>query len=165
MSEAPIWRAMQPSDVDAVEDIAALVHVDFPEPKSVFANRQALYPAGAKMLETRTPHGPQALGYMLAHPWPRGSEAPKLGAVIEALPASDALYLHDIAILPEARGTGAGAAALHLLLDLARDAGFSTIWLTAVSGADRYWAKNGFTRVGDDEPYGEGTMVMEYRLN
>lgn len=158
------WRAMRPDDVDDVDDIAARVHVDFPEPKSLFANRQALYPAGSRMFEAQGSGGPQALGYMLAHPWPSDRAPPKLGLLLEALPVADALYLHDIALLPEARGTGAGASALQYLVELGRAEGFARIWLTAVSGADRYWAQNGFGRVGKDAPYGDGTMVMEYRL-
>lgn len=156
---------MRPDDVDAVDHIAAHVHVHFPEPKAVFANRQAVYPAGAMILERQGTDGAQTVGYILAHPWPTDHEPPKLGGLIDELPISNALYLHDIAILPQGRGGGAGAKALQQLKDLARAEGYSRIWLTAVDGADHYWSQNGFTRVGNEAPYGEGTMVMEYWLD
>ncbi|MCC2602616.1 GNAT family N-acetyltransferase [Sphingopyxis yananensis] len=165
MTENPMqWRAMRPDDVDSVDAIAAVVHVNFPEPKAVFANRQAQYPDGCMILEQAGDDGPRALGYMIAHPWPMECEPPALGALVDQMPDSDALYLHDVAILADARGSGAGGAALRHLMDLARRGGFSRIWLTAVDGADRYWAQKAFHRVGDDAPYGEGTMVMEYIL-
>lgn len=159
-----LWRAMRADDVDSVDAIAAAVHVNFPEPKAVFANRQAQYPQGCMILEQAGENGPRALGYMIAHPWPMDQEPPELGALVDQMPQADALYLHDVAILADARGSGAGGAALDHLMDFARHQGFARIWLTAVDGADRYWAQKAFHRVGDDAPYGEGTMVMEYIL-
>jgi ribosomal protein S18 acetylase RimI-like enzyme len=159
-----LWRAMRADDLDNVDAIAAAVHVNFPEPKAVFANRQAQYPQGCMILEQAADNGPRALGYMIAHPWPMDRKPPELGALVDIMPQADALYLHDVAIMADARGSGAGGAALDHLMDFAREQGFSRIWLTAVDGADRYWAQKAFHRVGDDTPYGEGTMVMEYIL-
>lgn len=155
------WRAMMPADLDAVDGIAALVHVDFPEPVAVFANRQALFPAGSFVFQ----QGSRILGYMLAHPWPSDRPSPDLGVVLDRLPPSQSLYLHDIALLPEARGTGAGDAAVDLLISLAREQGLAHIWLTAVGGADHYWRKKGFQRVGQAMPYGEGSMVMDRMID
>lgn len=164
LSHSGAWRPMRDDDVDSVDAIALAVHINFPEPKSVYANRFALYPEGSMIFETQGQDGARALGYMLAHPWPMDLPPPKLGALIEKLPPSDALYLHDVAILADARGSGAGSAAWQYLLTLGRAKGFSRIWLTAVDGADRYWAQKSFQRVGHDAPYGAGTMVMEYIL-
>lgn len=155
------WRAMTPADLDAVDRIAAHVHVDFPEPIAVFANRQALFPKGSFVFQ----QGGQILGYMLAHPWPSDRPSPDLGVVLERLPPAQSLYLHDIALLPEARGTGAGDAAVDLLISLAREQDLPHIWLTAVGGADHYWCKKGFQRVGQDRPYGEGSMVMDRMID
>ena len=45
------WRALTTLDLPAVEAIAAAVHPDFPEDAAVFAERQRLYPDGARLLE------------------------------------------------------------------------------------------------------------------
>lgn len=155
------WRPMQPSDLPAVDHIAQTVHVDYPEDIAVYHNRLALYPQTSWAFEK----GGKALGYMVAHPWPDDAAPPKLNQILDALPLSDCLYLHDIALLPETRGTGAGRIAAAKLKQLAKDHGFRKIWLTAVSGADSFWAQQGFTRVGEDSPYGEGTMIMEFLIS
>jgi acyl-CoA thioester hydrolase len=154
------WRAMGPLDLAVVDAIAQKVHVNFPEPAEVFSNRLQLYPRGCMVYEKQG----QILGYMIAHPWPQDAVPPKLGAVMDELPDARSLYLHDIALLPEARGSGAGGAATERLFALARAHEFRHIWLTAVDGADSYWSEKAFRRVAHDAPYGEGTLVMEYIL-
>lgn len=154
------WRPMTAADLPAVDRIAQRVHVNFPEPVETFANRLALYPQGCLALE----RDGRVVGYMVAHPWPRADPPPGLGAIWDALPAADSLYLHDVALLPDARGMGAGADALGRLFGIARAAGLMHIWLTAVDGADSYWAAKGFRAAAQDAPYGDGTMVMDYHL-
>lgn len=150
------WRPLQPSDLPAVDRIAQIVHVDHPEDMAVYHNRLALYPQGCMALE----RDGQVMGYMVAHPWSDDAAPPKLNQILDDLPVSDCLYLHDIALLPETRGMGAGRIATAKLVQFAKDHGYRKIWLTAVSGADSFWSQQGFRRVGDDSPYGEGTMVM-----
>lgn len=155
------WRPLQASDLPAVDRIAQIVHVDFPEDIAVFHNRLALYPRGCMAFE----RDGEAMGYMVAHPWPEDSAPPSLNQILDDMPASDCLYLHDIALLPATRGTGAGRIVTAKLKIFAKEQGYRKIWLTAVSGADRFWAQQGFTRVGDDSPYGAGTMVMEFPID
>jgi len=101
-------------------------------------------------------------GYLISHPWHRDSP-PKLGALLGAIPGdADTFYLHDIALLPSARGTGAGRTALDFVLSDARALGFAEVTLMAVGGADRYWAAQGFATVprAPDPSYGAGAHLM-----
>lgn len=135
-----IWRGMTAADLDAVEAIAKRVHPGFPEDRAVFAERQRLYPMGTQLLEIAgTPWG-----YLVSHPWQLGS-LPALNALLGAIPeAPDTYYLHDLALLTDARGTGAASAIIDRIVDHATDEGFATVSLVAVNGSVPFWGKHGF---------------------
>jgi GNAT superfamily N-acetyltransferase len=160
------WRAMRRDDLGAVCAIATAVHPDHPERPEVFAERLALAPAGCRVLDGGA-RGP--LGYALSHPWRLDLGPPALDSLLGALPAvPDAWYLHDIALLPEARGGGQAAGIVAALLAEAAAAGIGQAMLVAIPGKDRYWARRGF----DDAPiagpgpaarlaaYGAGARLM-----
>jgi GNAT superfamily N-acetyltransferase len=140
---------MSAGDLAAVSAISDAVHGRFTEPVAVYAERLALYPAGCRVLEQDA----AVVGYLISHPWYREAP-PKLGALLGTIPPdADSYYLHDLALLPIARGTGAGKAALDFVKARARALGFSDIALMAVGGADLYWARQGFAYVpGDVDP-------------
>lgn len=157
------WRPMRAGDIPAVSAISDSVHGAFTEPAAVYSERLALYPDGCFVLQ----QGDRIAGYLIAHPW-RGEVSPPLGQPLGAIPAqADTLYLHDIALLPEARGSGAGRAALALVAADAASQGLPDISLTAVQGADRYWASLGFAYddAGKSAAYGEGTYRMRKALD
>ena len=68
------------------------------------------------------------------------------------------LFIHDLALNPEARGLGLSNAMLDSALDYARCRALSTIALVAVQGADAYWTKQGFQARTPSHP------VMQQRL-
>ena len=71
-----------------------------------------------------------------------------LDTVYGALPERcDALYIHDIALLPAARGRALAGAAVALLAAAARRRGLAAMTLTAVYGAEAVWARHGFSIV------------------
>lgn len=149
---------MSAGDLAAVAAISDAVHGRFTEPVTVYAERLGLYPAGCLVLEQ---HG-EVVGYLITHPWHRDAP-PKLGAMLGAIPAhADSYYLHDIALLPAARGTGATRAALDFVRARAQALGLSDIALMAVGGADRFWAAQGFAYVPRDvDPsYGADAYLM-----
>jgi GNAT superfamily N-acetyltransferase len=151
----PIWRAMTAGDLAAVTAISAAVHGAYAEPVEVYAERLALYPAGCFTCEAAG----EARGFLVSHPWRRGA-APALGASLGAIPVpAETYYLHDVALLPQARGLGAGGAVMPLVETRARAAGCAEIALVAVNGAEGYWARHGFVAVGDGG-YGPGTHLM-----
>jgi len=135
-----LWRPLLPSDLPALSAIAAAVHPGFPEEDAVFAERQLLYPGGAMLLEK---DGAPA-GYVLSHPW-RFGQLPALNALLGKIPHdADTYYLHDLALLPAARGGGAAGKAVALLRDKARRAGFAHMSLVAVNGSQPFWTRHGF---------------------
>lgn len=149
------WRAMTVADLSAVADISAMVHGRYGESVDVYRERLSLWPSGCHVWQRSDSVG----GLLIAHPWYRAT-SPELGAFLGAIPAdADSFYLHDIALLPETRGQGAGSAATTLVVDLARRAGHPDISLVAVNGAERFWETQGFVVV-EEGGYGPGTYRM-----
>lgn len=152
----PPWRLMRAEDLAAVQAIAEAVHHDFPEDISVFAERLRLAPAGCLMLD--------GLGYLISHPW-RLDAPPALNSPLGAIPPeADGWYLHDLALLPAARGTGAGRAAVARAIETAQAAGLARMALIAVGGSAPFWARQGFVETplpaAKLASYGEGARYM-----
>src|SRR5262245_22544678 len=98
-----IWQPMKPHDLSDVSRVADRVHTDYPEDEAVFAERLSLYPAGCFTLQ----HNERTIGYVISHPW-HFKKPPELNALLNAIPArASTYYIHDIALLPEARASGA----------------------------------------------------------
>lgn len=133
------WRPMTPADLPAVSRLAARIHPDFPEADAVFADRLALAPGGCFMAA----RDGEDIGYLLSHPY-RFGQVPALDTTLGALPdAPDTYYLHDLALLPAARGTGLGRAIVSALArGPARE--FPTLSLVAVNGSVPFWQRLGF---------------------
>lgn len=141
------WRALSTLDLPVVEAIAAVVHPAFPEDITVFAERQRLYPDGMRLLEL----GGVPSGYLLSHPWRLGT-LPALNAPLGALPADpDTFYLHDLALLNQARGTGAAAMIVGEIITHARNQGLASLSLVAVNNSQPFWHKHGFRVVAAPE--------------
>ncbi len=133
---------MAQADLPAVLRIAAEVHPGYPERNEVFAERLALHPGGCLVLDGEG----EPLGYCISHPW-RG-EPPALDTLLDALPPQPlGWYLHDVALLPAARGLGAPAALLACLRERAAAAGLQSLYLTAVNKSAPYWRRQGFEEV------------------
>lgn len=136
---------MTSADLARVEELAALIHPDYPEEAAVFAERLGLFGEGCLVLERQG----VVQGYLLSHPW-TGAGPPSLNTLLGALPALPSLYyLHDLALAPAMRGSGAAPAAVEAALAVASRHGFGQLALVAVNGADRFWRRSGFTPVDD----------------
>lgn len=134
------WRNMTAFDLTAVDAIANQVHPDFFEASDVLAERQALYPNGCYLLEI----GERPAGYVLSHPWRRGS-LPALNTLLGELPAdADTYYLHDLALLPVTRRIGAASFIVEALIKHAAAQGFASMHLVAVNGSRGFWERHGF---------------------
>ena len=135
------WRAMTAYDLEAVEDIASVVHPGFPESQDVLVERHELYRNGCYLLEI----GVKPAGYVLSHPWREGAPPP-LNARLGGIPEdASTYYLHDLALLPVARRIGAASHIVEALVKHAQFGGFATMSLVAVNGSQGYWEKHGFT--------------------
>lgn len=147
---------MRPDDIDAVVEVARLSFPDHFEDRACFQNRLALYPRGCFVLAEG--EGP-AKGYLIAYPW-RADAAPPLNTVIEGLPADPALiYLHDLALHPDARGGGVTGAIVERLAEQAAEDGWPAIALVAVNDAAAFWARHGFT---PRDPPGMAAKLASY---
>jgi GNAT superfamily N-acetyltransferase len=115
------WTGAARADLAAISAIAARIHAELPERPEVFEERWRFYPAGCQVLSDRSG---RIAGYGLSFPW-KLRAIPPLDKLLGRLPEdADCLYVHDVAVLPEARGQRAAqfyiewarcaAAALHL---------------------------------------------------
>lgn len=114
----------------------------------------------------------QALGYLVALPVAAG-QLPSLNAPqVTKAEAAEWLYLHDMAILSEARSLGLGKRFIGEAERVARETGLRGLALVAVQGAEGYWARAGFVLKEDvDEEvrlklasFGGGAVYMEKEL-
>lgn len=138
------WRAMVLADLAAVKRLADVIHPAFPESDAMFANRLALHAPGCEVLD-----GADGLkGYVLSHPW-QDRAPPPLDAVLEPVASPSTYYIHDLALLPETRGSGAGTAIVGVLASRARALGLPNMTLVAVNNSVHFWQRQGFT-VTDD---------------
>ena len=134
------WQPLQATDMGAVVAIAGRVHPAHPERPAVLAEKQRLFPAGCRKLLA----GDAMCGYALAHPWLLATP-PALDAFLASLPAdADCLFIHDVAVLPAARGSGAGAAYIAEAEAVARAHSWPAIALIAAYGTARLWQRFGF---------------------
>lgn len=162
----PAVRPLQMADLDAVMAIQAACYTAFaPESREAMAARPRLAPASC-WVAGAGPRG-QAMAYLQALPWRLG-EAPALDAVLDRLPPEpDCLYLHDLAVAPEARALGLGAALVERFMVALRQGPWRHAALIAVQDAAPYWLRHGFTPQPPDaalaaklHAYGPGAQYM-----
>jgi ribosomal protein S18 acetylase RimI-like enzyme len=139
------WRAMRPADIATVLTVAARVHPDFPEDATVFEERLRLFPLGCFVYDREG----EVLAYVLSHPW-HGRKPPALNTLLDALPVKpETYYLHDIALLPALRGTGAASRMVTRLVAVAEAEKLLTLSLVAVNSSTGFWRRHGFHPVAD----------------
>ena len=156
------WRAMTKDDLAAAKAVADRVHTEHPEDEAVFADRLQIHPEGCRVMEA---DGAIA-AYILSHPW-RAFSPPSLNSVLGCLPeAPDTYYIHDIALLPQLRGTGAAVEMVEAVAKHAADIGLRTISLVAVNGSAGFWRSRGFRQIEDPAmaetlaSYGGGVFMI-----
>jgi len=141
----PDWRCAHAEDLDAICAIAAQIHPDLPERPDVLAEKIRLCPGGCRVLAA----GSEIAGYGLAHPWMQ-QHIPPLDDFLDRLPdAADCLYIHDVAVLPDARG-GVARAYVTEIERLARASGIATLALVSVYGTHVLWERLGFRSIAPD---------------
>lgn len=168
---ASSWRPMAMADLPGVLAVAGVVHPAYPERPAVFAEKRRLCSEGCLVL---VGEGGDVLGYAIGHPWRRWCPAP-LDAFLQALPEPpETFWIHDVALLPAARGHGAASEAVARLLALARRQGLATASLVSVYDSRRFWAGHGFVPVPllpakalarMIDLYGDAAVFMEARLS
>jgi len=136
-----VWQPMTVDDLDGVDAVARQTFPDHFEEPERFAERLALGQKYCAVL--RRPDG-AVCGYLLAYP----SSSAKITALNAPIQPStggaDAVYISDLAILPEARGAGVTHAVIDRLVRLAREDGFRVVTLVAVNNSTGFWVRHGF---------------------
>lgn len=160
------WQALLLSDLESVNRIADLIHTSLPERPEVFEEKVKLFPNGCRKLVS----GHNIVGYGISHPWMLYS-IPPLDEFLKSLPTKpQCLYIHDIVVLPEARGTHAASRYVDYIKQLAAAMTISSLALVSVYGTDVLWRRFGFRVVQNPEldrklvSYGTSAkyMVCEY---
>lgn len=161
----PHWRPASMTDITAIIAIAERIHPDLFERPDVFAEKMRLCPDGCRVLV-----GDEGIvGYGLAHPW-KQHQIPPLDCFLASLPDdADCLYVHDVAVLPFARG-GVAAAYIRTLEQLARSSG-AVLALVSVYATRSLWEQFGFRSVTTNAElraklacYGEAATYMLWDL-
>jgi predicted N-acetyltransferase YhbS len=160
------WRPATAADLDAVERIGNAIHVNLQERPEVFANKLALFPQGCFMLACNG----AVTGYGIAHPWTLGA-IPPLDTLMGALPPTPTcLYIHDVVVLPAARGQGAAGVLMDLFEAVARQHELASLALVSVYGTYVYWERFGFQAMAESglaaklKSYGETARYMRKSL-
>lgn len=145
--DAIVLRPMQVQDFPAVLQVQQHCYPpSLIESRDALASRHRLSPDTCWVAERPG----QLLGYVFAHPWTAG-RPPSLNRPLERLPdAVDTLFIHDLALHPDARGHGQGPR------------------LVAVQGAARYWKRFGYQPCARDDytrrAHGEDAVGMRRSL-
>ncbi|MXO66689.1 GNAT family N-acetyltransferase [Altericroceibacterium endophyticum] len=135
-----VWRPMTQGDLPQVSALADAIHEDYPERPEIFAEKLSLYPEGCFVLAS----GEKCEGYFISHPWQRASP-PALDTLLGALPAqAELFYIHDLAISPAARGSGAASRILKQIEEYAISQHLALCGLVAVGNATSFWKAQGF---------------------
>lgn len=154
---AYFWRPMTGDDLAQVMEIAAQVHIGYFESEAVFAERLALFAPGCQVAVQKGAES-ALLGYSIMHPACRGMPPP-LNSFLRSIAAhADVLHLHDVAMLPHARGHGLGHALIGHMHDLMRHHRLVYASLVAVHGSAAYWRAAGFAAAD------ESTDVIKNQL-
>jgi ribosomal protein S18 acetylase RimI-like enzyme len=158
-------RMMEAADLQVVLEIQAACYTEVtPESRESF---HAKLGASESTCFVAT-LGDDTVGYLIALPWEFASP-PVLDARTCRLPSSpDCLYLHDLAVKPAARKSGAGRALVEAFLVRLKGSDLGRASLVAVQDSWRYWERHGFRPVQPTAPlkaklatYGEGVRYME----
>ena len=165
-SNSLTWRQANDADLDPIQEISEAIHVHLMEEQRIFLEKFNLFPEGCLVLE----HGGTVAGYSISHPW-RLRHIPALNQLLSSLPANpDCLFIHDLAVLPRARGLGATYGLMEIIEKLAGKRAIPYLALVSVYGTYPLWGRFGFEVVTDDalaeklETYGNKARYMVRRL-
>lgn len=134
-------RLMRPNDIPALESIAlACYPADFFESTRAFQSKLEQSASSCFVACKRT----QVVGYLIAMP-ALLSSPPLLNTETKTLPADpDTLYLHDLALMPDCRGTGIGAALVAAFFAEQMAFQLPNAALVAIQNSAPYWRRYGF---------------------
>ncbi|KAL1796649.1 hypothetical protein ACET3X_005189 [Alternaria dauci] len=135
-----VWRPLSMDDIASLVQVADRVHPDLPESHEIFAERARLFPQGCQGLFDEAG---ELRGYIISHPI-LFREPPALDRLLGQLPPdANQYYIHDLAILPEFRGSGLAHECIIEILETAAKH-YATTGLVSVHGTAGFWGRYGF---------------------
>lgn len=107
-------------------------------------------------------NGDDMVAYLIALPLSAHSGIDLNEADVPAVSVSHAtmMYIHDLAVHPDARGRGLAGHLLQWLADRVIDSSISEWRLVSVQGSQDFWAKHGFVVSPDPVPNGYGPEAV-----
>jgi GNAT superfamily N-acetyltransferase len=163
MATVMIIRTITESDWPEILLIQSSVYPDItPETETVLRSKIAL---GPETCLTITDSNHHVVGYCLAHPWHDNPAC--LHTIYSPPPATELLYIHDIAIAATHSGQQLGHHLLSYLQLWAKGEGYSTLSLVSLGQAVSYWLQQGFKQLShviDEEQYGDGACYMQKHI-
>jgi len=161
------WQVAMSADLEIIDTIGNEIHPTLPEREEVFAEKIRLFPEGALVLK----QGETTVGYGISHPWLLYS-IPHLDEFLIALPRSPTcLHIHDVVILPQARGHGAFRSFVELVVRIAEKRQVAFVSLVSVYNTHTLWGRYGFDVVSNElitkelKTYGDSARYMVRKLN
>lgn len=146
--DAIVVRTMRANDLDAVLAIQlACYGAGFVESGELIARRLASAPRTGWVVEHRG--GVQA--YLAGYPSVVGKLTPLHGE-FEVAAAADSLYLHDLAVHPDASGLGLGPRLVRQASAHAVQAGWRHSALVSVQSSVGFWERQGYALWQPDGP-------------
>ena len=162
-------RLMQIADLSAVVRLQDHCYADeFYESPQVVAKRLMLYPQSCWL----ACYQDKVWGYLFSYPSRLGQINP-LGAEFGQYEQANCLYLHDMAVSPDARGQGVATALLQQALTYASTLGLPYAALVAVQNSAAFWQQQQFSAVDSLSvpaslaltSYGEDAIYLARPLN
>jgi ribosomal protein S18 acetylase RimI-like enzyme len=157
-----VLEQMLSTDLTFVNETANSIHTSLPERPEVFEEKFNLFPEGCKKLIINY----RIVGYCISHPW-NLCNIPPLDSFLLKLPQRpDCIYIHDIAILPTARGKSASDLYISELIKIAKLHNINNLALVSVYGTTSLWERYGFQIITDaalekkTESYGNTAAYM-----
>lgn len=137
-----VLRAMQEADFPNIMVIQqACYYALEPESWASLHAKFSLSPRTCLVAETDS----RLIGYLFALPW-HDQSLPALNCILTELPAApNCLYVHDLAIHPDVRHSGAGSAMIRSVRQIALQHQLSKAILVSVQGSQPFWARHGFS--------------------
>lgn len=102
------------------------------------------------------------VGYLIAVPMSsaEGFDLNSSNATSVSIADAQVMYIHDLAVDPEARGAGVADQLLHYVETAVSTSGISEWHLVSVQGSQGFWENRGFTLSPDPLPNGYGPEAV-----
>ena len=150
-------RPMLPADIASVVRIQSHCYLpDNIESEAVIRARLASAPDTTWVAEVNGAVCAYLVGYRS-----RLGQVGALGDGFAPAEVPDCLYLHDLAVGPQARGLGLGPRLVAHALAQARREGLAWAALVSVQGSQGFWRQRGFTASRLDDP-GQALALASY---